>query len=241
MAKSLAPRHRGRVKSLAWPGKTVTCTLIHSGREEPMTRNHESFRPCSFVAITLMTTLLGFAAPAWSATPNCRSYAKALRESLEVVVEAVVDGRTAEVPGAAERAAAWWRTHHQALRHGPEAARLMDAMVASARKGDSREAAHSAIRGGVESFKWCPGKPRTDDQLMLLDFVGMTGWLRAHGASVDWPPGVEAATDSLARQLAARGKAALATQLRSAIRDTIATTANGDVKPSLRLLDYVDV
>ena len=205
-----------------------------------MTRNHESFRPCSFVAITLMTTLLGFAAPAWSATPNCRSYAKALRESLEVVVEAVVDGRTAEVPGAAERAAAWWRTHHQALRHGPEAARLMDAMVASARTGDSRAAASSAVQVGVQSFKWCPGTLRTDDHLMLLDFVGMTGWLRAQGASVDWPPGVQGATDSLARQLEARGKAALAKQLRAAVRDTMASKAR-DVKPSLRLLDLVDV
>jgi hypothetical protein len=205
-----------------------------------MTRNHESFRPCSFVAITLMTTLLGFAAPAWSATPNCRSYAKALRESLEVVVEAVVDGRTAEVPGAAERTGAWWRTHHQALRHGPEAARLMDAMVASARKGDSRAAASSAVQVGVQSFKWCPGTLRTDDHLMLLDFVGMTGWLRARGASVDWPTGAQGATDSLARQLAARGKAALAKQLRAAVRDTMASKAR-DVKPSLRLLDLVDV
>ena len=206
-----------------------------------MAGNREGLTWGGMAAISVVATLLTFPAPAWSATPNCRQTGRALRESLEVVVEATISGHSAEVSGAAARAAAWWGTNHQALRHGPEAARLMGAMVASARKGDSREAAQSAVRVGVESFKWCPGKPRTDDHLMLLDFVGMTGWLRAHGASVDWPPGVEAATDSLARQLAARGKAALATQLRSAIRDTIATTANGDVKPSLRLLDLVDV
>jgi len=204
-------------------------------------RIRETVRAGGIAAITVMATLLTFAAPAWSATPNCRQTAKALRESLEVVVEAVISGHAAEVPGAAERAATWWGSHHQALRHGPEAARLMGAMAASARKGDSREAAHSAIRVGVESFKWCPGKPRTDDQLMLLDFVGMTGWLRAQGASVDWPPGVQGATDSLARQLESRGKAALAKQLRAAVRDTIANGTNRDVKPSLRLLDIVDV
>jgi hypothetical protein len=116
----------------------------------------------------------------------------------------------------------------------------MDAMVASARKGDSRAAASSAVQVGVQSFKWCPGTLRTDDHLMLLDFVGMTGWLRARGASVDWPTGAQGATDSLARQLAARGKAALAKQLRAAVRDTMASKAR-DVKPSLRLLDLVDV
>ena len=206
-----------------------------------MNRNREILGAGGIATITVMATLLTFAAPAWSATPNCRQNAKALRESLEVVVEAAINGHTAEVPGAAERAAAWWRTHHQALRHSPEAARLMDAMVASGRKGDSREAARSAVQVGVGSFKWCPGRPRTDDQLMLLDFVGMTGWLRAQGVSVDWPPGVQGATDSLARQLERRGKAALAKQLRGAVRDTITNSTNRDVKPSLRLLDLVDV
>jgi len=204
-------------------------------------KNREALRPGGIAAITLMATLLTFAAPAWAATPNCRQTAKALRESLEVVVEAVINGRTAEVPGAAERAVTWWGSHHQALRHGPEAALLMDTMVASAKKGDSREAARSAVQAGVESFKWCPGKPRTDDQLMLLDFVGMTGWLRAQGASIDWPPGVKGAMESLAKQLEGRGKAALANQLRAAVRDTMANGTNRDAKPSLRLLDLVDV
>jgi hypothetical protein len=39
-----------------------------------------------------------------------------------------------------------------------------------------------------------------DDQLMLLDLTGMSGWLRAHGTEIRWPSGVTQATDTLTSQ-----------------------------------------
>jgi hypothetical protein len=69
----------------------------------------------------------------------------------------------------------------------------------------------------------------------------MSGWLRAHGSEIRWPSGVTQATDTLTSQLDKRGKMSLAKQLRASVSATLATPFKGSAKPSVQLLDLVDV
>ena len=77
---------------------------------------------------------------------------------------------------------------------------------------------------------------------MVLDLTGMTAWLRARGASLEWPAGARRATGDVANRLARRGNAPLAKRIRDAVSYAMATPvrANGNVRPANRLLDLVD-
>ena len=78
--------------------------------------------------------------------------------------------------------------------------------------------------------------------MMRIDLAGMAGWLRAHGVDTPFPGNVESATQVVAEQLRAKGRAALADRL---IKDAAATLvipvrANGDVRTANALLQRVD-
>ena len=209
-------------------------------------RTHAAIRRAAFRGPLLLVlagafaTLPGTATRAHAAPLDCHSATTALRESLEVVVETVIDGRKARLPRTAEGASVFWEAHHGSFDHDPDAGAQMAAMVDSARRGSAREAARLAVQVAVASLKWCNGPLRTEDQLMLLDFVGMTAWLRARGGKIDWPDGIKHATDDLAGQLVKRRKTALAKQLRAAVTVAMAPKARVDVKASARLLALVD-
>src|SRR6266850_467521 len=177
------------------------------------------------------------------AAASCRALSASLREQLETVTEAVIDGRPAAVPVAAHRAMTWWTTYGRSLDRGPEADSLVARMSRAARGGQPQEAARDAVRLSVQSLGWCGGELGTTDRLMLVDLAGMTGWLRARGARLDWPGGAETAADSLASALVARGRGALAAQLRRSLAATLSMpeVAAGDIHAAVRLLDTVDL
>lgn len=191
----------------------------------------------------LLLVALGIAPNARAAVVDCHREAAALRESLEVVAEATIDGRSADVPPAAGRATTWWKAHGRGFGSRPQAGTQIQAMAASARRGDAKDAARQAVLLATASFDWCKGARRTDDELMLLDLVGMTAWLRARGTNMNWPARAQQTTQSLVTQLTARKNTSLASQLREAVTAAMASPvrANGDAKPAIRLLDLVDV
>ena len=188
---------------------------------------------------------------AWAVAPipaqpaTCRRLAASLREWLESVTEAVIEGQAATAPAAAERVAAWWRVNRGALAADRAADSLMSATVAAARARRFTEAAGKAVELSVASLVWCGGSNSartTTDQLMLVDLAGMTAWLRARGVALDWPPAVELTAESLALHLVARGHAAVAARLRTAVTAALATpqAPDGDVTTAVRLLEIVD-
>jgi len=207
-----------------------------------MERNQGSWRGAG-IASALVWVIVGWAPGSEAATVDCHRQAAALRESLEVVAEAMIDGQPAKVRPLAERASTWWAGHRQAFGSQPQANGQIQSMVDAARSGKPRDAARQAVQVATTSLGWCGGIRRTDDQLMLLDFIGMTAWLRARGADMSWPGGARRTTEALAAKLTQRKKAALARRLRDAVAGAMATPvrANGDVRPASRLLDLVDV
>lgn len=181
-------------------------------------------------------------ASAAPAADPCRTVALGLRERLESVTEAVIDGKLAAVPRAASRVAGWWQTQRQSMASRPQADSLIDGMALAAVRHHPRTAARIAVQLSAQSLAWCPGSPGTDDRLMLIDLAGMTGWLRARDERLDWPGDVHGASEALASQLVAGKHAPLAARLRSAVAATLSTpeSAAGDVHAALRLLDLVD-
>lgn len=183
------------------------------------------------------------AAATQPAAASCRAVATTLREHLESVTEAVIDGRPAAVPGATDRVVSWWSTHCQSLGSRIQADSLINLMTRAALRHRTREAARVAVQLSVQSLGWCPGTPGTDERLMLVDLTGMAGWLRARGERLEWPGDVQSATDSLASALVARRHRSLAAQLSRAVAATLSTpeSPSGDVRTAVRLLDLVDV
>lgn len=187
--------------------------------------------------------LPGAARPAES----CRHAAREFRERLEAVTEAVIDGRVAAVPRASRRVSLWWATHRQAMPNAADADSSLRELVTAAQAHQPLVAARAAVEASVISLHWCEATPATalatQEQLMLVDLVGMSGWLRARGAQLEWPAGVQEATDRLSAALVARKHAALATRLRNAVAATLAApmSTTGDRTAAIHLLDLVDV
>lgn len=165
-----------------------------------------------------------------------------LRERLEGVTEAVIDGRPTRVPDAAEHAAAWWTTHRGELAATPALDSLVERMQAEARHARPRSAAAAAVRLSVASLAWCPAPPTDNDRLLLLDLAGMTGWLRARGQSLEWPSGVQGAKDTLMAHLETRRERQLAVTLDGAVAAVLATPVRkaGDQRTATALLELVD-
>ena len=189
----------------------------------------------------------------WAATASaapaadpCRTVALGLRERLESVTEAVIDGRTSAVPRATDHVVSWWKRERGPLASRTQADSLINLMARASLRHRPREAARIAVQLSAQSLEWCPGTPtgttRTDDQLMIVDLAGMAGWLRARGAHLDWPGDVRGASEALASQLVARQHGPMAARLRSAVAATLSIpeSAAGDVHAALRLLDLVD-
>lgn len=165
------------------------------------------------------------------------------RERLEPIVEAVIDGRSATWKAAAGRATGWWKVHRTAFPDRDQADSALAAIGTAVNRGEGNEAARAAVAISVVSLRWCD-KPLSDgDRLMLLDLVGMSGWLRSRGVPLDWPPGAGAAAEVLGARLHHRGRGTLAERLRAALAATlqVPVRADGDTRPARRLLDLVDV
>ena len=199
----------------------------------------------ALVAIVACTVVLHrpAIASAGSGAESCGRLSAGLREQLESVTEAVIDGRQAAVPAAADRAAAWWATRRRSLERRLQADSFMVRMSGAAHGRRPREAARIAVQLSVASFGWCPGTLGTADRLMLVDLAGMTGWLRARGAHLAWPGAAPAAAESLASALVGRGHTALAARLRRSMAATLSTpeSASGDARAAVQLLDTVDL
>jgi hypothetical protein len=195
------------------------------------------------IASVLVWAIAGLAPRLEAAPVDCHRQAAALRESLEVVAEAMIDGQPAKVRPLAERASTWWMKHRSAFGSQPRADGQVQSMVDAAQHGNPRDAARQAVQVATTSLGWCGGIRRTDDQLMLLDFIGMTAWLRARGADMTWPRGARRTTEALVAKLTQRRNTTLARRLRDAVAGAMATPvhARGDIRPASRLLDLVDV
>ena len=178
---------------------------------------------------------------------SCLHVAREFRERLESVIEAVIDGRAAAVPAASRRASIWWAAHRQAVPNAADADSSLREMVTAAQAHQPLVAARAAVEAAVISLHWCAASPPAplarQEQLMLVDLVGMTGWLRGRGAQLEWPAGVPETTGQLSAALVASKHVALATRLRAAVAATLATpsSANGDRTAAIHLLDLVDV
>jgi len=207
-------------------------------------------------AISVMTyfaaSLLGAAGPALSATAPARAthrpVAKApaspaieLRERLESVIEAAIDGHPARALPAALRAEAWWNAHAKELPYVEGGDDLVARMLLQARAKRTVLASRAAWELSERSF--APGSNSLDDALMRLDLVGMAAWLRAHGSDVSWPDGTQSALDLIMSRLELRHGRTLAHQFQVAASAALATpvTLGGDSRPATRLLDLVDV
>ncbi len=164
-----------------------------------------------------------------------------LRERLEGVTEANIDGHPERALPAALRAESWWKDHAKELAFVAAGDSLIARVTAEARGGRSMNAARAAWELSERSF--APGSKGLDDALMRLDLVGLAAWLRAHGAAVRWPDGTQRALDLVESHLTAQHKRALARQFRTATTAALATpvSSSGDARPAKRLLDLVDV
>lgn len=165
-----------------------------------------------------------------------------LRERLEGVTESVIDGQPARLAPAAERAWRWWSAHRDSFQPTDNTVAQMDSLM-RVHHSHPRTAARAAVAISIESLNWCSGPPDDEDRLMLLDLAGQAGWLRARGQLIEWPDGVQAATDSLAAHLRARGHPARANELQRSIAALLARTRGtaADVSIARQVLELVDV
>lgn len=172
----------------------------------------------------------------------CRTFTAQLREHLEGVTEAWLDGRAAALEPAAKRAQAFWSTRRQDEFATPSGDSLMQALLGAARRRDNVRAAHLAVSLSVRTFEWCGARASTDDDLMRLDLVGAVGWLRASGEHEAWPAGLHESTARIESQLTARHRADLAKRLAGAVAALLAQPegAGKSTKPAGALLDLVD-
>ena len=147
---------------------------------------------------------------------DCALRAGALRERLEAVTEAVIDGRAAAVPAAAESAQAWWRLHGATFAGHADAASQISQLVNAARSRHALEAAHLSVQLSAETLGWCPGELSIADRLMVADLVGMAAWLRARGVATAEPGNSRAVMDSIGAALLRAHHAGLAARLHAA-------------------------
>lgn len=192
-------------------------------------------------AITVVAATASASTSAPTVT-DCRRVSASLREHLEGVTEAVIDGRSTGVPRAADGAMLWWKANHRFVGVHPEADSLMPLLVQAAHRHAGVEAARIAVQLSSHSFAWCAGSQSTADRLMILDLAGMAGWLRARGAHLDWPVGVPQAADSLEAALIRRHRSYQAAHLRRLVPLLLSTpeSRTGDIRPANELLQFVD-
>ena len=194
------------------------------------------------VAVATFAGAIGAApAPTHPAAHLALSPLLELRERLESVNEASIDGRPSRALPAALRAESWWKAHPQELGAIAGGGELIARVVDEARGGHPIEAARAAWELSERSFP--PGAASLDDALMRIDLVGMAAWLRAHGSDASWPDGTQSALDLIESRLTARHRATLASRFKLAADAAMTTpiSASGDALPAKRLLDLVDV
>jgi hypothetical protein len=185
------------------------------------------------------------AAPPGGQRPPCARDGTALREVLEPVVEASIDGHPDLAGPACDKALAWWAKNGKAFGRQARADSLLRAMAAAGKGGKPLVAARLAVVVATSSYRWCKGTTRLTDRMMRLDLVGMSAWLRAHGENAPWPAGTRKATAVVAAKLVAKKRADLADNLKAAVTAAHATPVAkdgaGDAGPAKKLLDLVDV
>jgi len=174
---------------------------------------------------------------------TCGHRAAAFREKLEPVVEAAIDRRPKRAATAADSALAWWHRHSGSFGTQATADSLLPAMQAAAHARRPLHAARLAVLVSDQSFVWCPEPPTMADQLMRIDLVGQTGWLRAHNIDLPWPDGARDAVRVVTAALRGKQRSALADSLEAYVAATLKTpvAAHRDAAPSQTLLDLVDV
>ena len=199
-------------------------------------------RARTLILVITVASAFGAVAPSRAAASDCHPQAAALRESLEAVTEAVIENEEAILLIATEHLQRWWLEHRNAFGAGAEADRQIAGIAAAAQAGEATKAAAAAIGLSTTSLDWCGGGQRTDDQLMRLDLVGMTAWLRARGENLAFMPHAYGTAEQVAEKLDARGKHSLAKQTREAAKAALAVpvSTHGDVKAANRLLELVD-
>jgi hypothetical protein len=199
-----------------------------------------------FTNSTLLAVLATIAiVPAHSSraeTAECRPQAARLRQSLGTITQAVMMDEEAGLLVATEHLQRWWIDNRSAFGARPEADKQIAAIAASAQNGEPTQSAAAAVGLANASLDWCDGGPRIDDQLMRLDLVAMTAWLRARGENVAFAPHAYGTAEQIAEQLEGRGKGSLARQTRETVKAALAVQVNshGDVKPATRLQQLVD-
>jgi len=181
-----------------------------------------------------------------SRPPKCAHVAATLRERLESIVEASIDGRPARAAPAARRVHAYWDRHRQALGAPAEAESLMHTVDAAVTSGKPREAARSAVLLSEASLAWCDASLGIKDHLSCLDLVGQAAWLRAKGLDTPWPNEADKSASAVTVALRARARGGLADSLQASIaaamKIPVAAGANaGDRITAIELLDLVDV
>jgi hypothetical protein len=173
---------------------------------------------------------------------SCAKVSADLRERLEAVVEASLDGTPKLAPRRARVVREFWLVNRHAVSAPADADSLMLRVRFAAAAGDAMRAAQLAVRMSNLSFTWCPGELKLTDHLMRLDLAGQAAWLRAHGLDCPGPAGLEAAEDAVAMALRARNHPELATRLIAAVRGAgdIPIHAGGPLAPANELLQRVD-
>lgn len=174
---------------------------------------------------------------------DCRRVTAQLRERLESVTEACIDGRVADLGVAANKASGWWVSRPSPWPTYGGSDSLVGAMLAASERRDSNRAALAAVRLSTESFAWCGGPSSTTDDLMLLDLAGATGWLRGHGESLEWPAALDEVTSRVNKALARKGRTDLGSRLKKAMVDLLAVSdhSKGGSRAAVAVLDLVDV
>ena len=210
-------------------------------------------RMCAQSLLVLSCTLLtaGPAATAHASAPpkpaaakqsSCAKRALAYAEALEPVIEAVTDGLPKSVPAESAKAQTWWTQHrsHYAGQAALDTA-MREVKTHSAASHPSL-AARSALVGSIAAIEACP-EPRSDEErLMLLDLLGMAGWLRAQGVDASFPVEGQTSMQTIGKHLRAKGKTALADQLEKDVAATlqIPVAKSGNLKAANSVLKLVD-
>ena len=209
-----------------------------------MIKRHEAAARTLFFHLVAVALLAAphAARAAGAATGDCAKRAGEFRECLEVVTEAVIDGRSAAVPPAADSARSWWRVHGSSFGAHPDVDPLLSQLVTAAHAHHPVAAAHLAVGLSTQSFAWCPGALSRVDQMMVLDLTGMAAWVRAKGTPTDAPANSATVSDSVAVALDHAKHAQLATRLRTTYA-AVQPSPGGkpaDVKVAVQMLDLVD-
>ena len=205
---------------------------------------------CS-LPILLLIALVGSgiaadAGPRATRAGRCAHAAGILRERLEAVVEASIDGKPARAAPAADRALKYWERHSRLFPADASAKDLMKRISNAARDGKPVEAAHAAIDVSDASLRWCGAPLSMADHLTRIDLIGQTAWLRAHGIDIPWPNDADGSTAAVIAALRGDGNTGLADSLAASVSATLRTpVATGlsreDARTATGLLDQVDL